>query len=165
MKKKFADYVPVGFNAEAEKNWLIAGFVLSFLLAMNFPIAYKNAYDGLFQETSSGSRYLLENAVMKDFYQLLGVSFYGFFILALAMTALAAYHYSYHFQGSKSIYLMKRLSDKRQLARRCFAVPLAAGAAALAAAFLLLVIYYRIYLSVTPEQCLTPNQWQKLWNM
>lgn len=163
-KKKFADLVPVGINASAEKNGLLWGYIASAVFSLVYLIGLSQDYNDLF-EYPKNKRILIPGAIMPDFKDILGVSLYGFLILAIAMIPLAIYHYSYHFQGSKSIYLMKRLPDRHELAKRCFTVPLIVGITALATAFLLLVIYYNIYLAVTPEECLSPDQWQKLWKI
>ena len=82
---------------------------------------------------------------------------------SLCLVLLAAYHYAYHRQGSKSIYLMRRLPSKLELHRRCLTLPIAGILIALLTAFLLLLIYYAVYMNVTPAECLMPGQWQKLW--
>ena len=102
---------------------------------------------------------------MPDFVTLLGHYLIGFLLVALCMLAIVAYHYLYHRQGSKSIYTMRRLPDGMVLHRRCWTLPVLMALASLLAAFVLLMIYYAIYMFVTPDACLTPGQWQKLWSV
>ena len=37
------------------------------------------------------------------------------------------------------------------------------AALCLLAAFVVLLLYFGYYMIATPEQCLTPDQWQKIW--
>jgi uncharacterized membrane protein YqhA len=89
----------------------------------------------------------------------------GFLILALCMLALIVYHYAYHYQGSKSIYLMKRLPNRWEMHRRCITLPLLAALICLIAAIAFLLIYFGIYMVFTPKECLTLGQWQKIWSV
>lgn len=86
----------------------------------------------------------------------------GFWITAACMAALAAWHYAYHYQGSRSIYLMRRLPSRWELWRRCLALPAAGAVCALLLAALLLLCYFGLYLLLTPRPCLQPGQWAGL---
>jgi amino acid transporter len=102
---------------------------------------------------------------MTDFYAILGGALYGFLILALCMPALILYHYAYHYQGSKNIYLMRRLPNRWELHKRCVTLPLLAALICLLSVLVLLCIYLGIYMTATPRECLTPGQWQKIWSV
>lgn len=67
---------------------------------------------------------LRPGAVMEDFAQLLDWMLLGFAVTAVCMAALAVWHYASHFQGSRSIYTMRRLPQRWELARRCLTLPL-----------------------------------------
>ena len=67
-------------------------------------------------------------------------------------------------RGAKSIYLMRRLPDRWELARRCLAIPLLTVACALLLVVILLPAFYGIYLHLTPEDALRPGQLDKLWD-
>ena len=86
---------------------------------------------------------------------------FGF--VALCMLPLAAWHYCYHYQDSRSIYLMRRLPNRRELWRRCLGLPLLGVAACgvLSAAHVL--VFYAIYHYAASPQCLQPGQWRMLW--
>ena len=163
MKPDLSRFVPAGIDAVQEGKWVLKGLGcsagFSFLL---FIIRCSRARGDLFT-TRLGKRVLIEGAVMSGFRDVLGIAFAGFAVLALAMLALAAYHYVYHRIGSRSIYLMRRLPDRSELHRRCLALPAAGIVCCVCAAFLLLCIYYWIYIAMTPAQCLVPGQWQALW--
>ena len=68
-------------------------------------------------------------------------------------------------QGSKNIYLMKRLPSRWELHRRCILLPALGMVGSLVMGFTLLMIYFAIYMLVTPDRCLPPDQWQKLWSV
>ena len=85
---------------------------------------------------------------------LLGFSLWGCLLAALAMVALAAWHYGLHFRDSKSIYTMRRLPQRWELAKRCLTVPALAAAAYLTEAAVLLAIDFAIYRLATPAQAL-----------
>lgn len=105
---------------------------------------------------------LTYQTAMVDFCVVLGGALIPFFLLALCELAFLLYFYLTFFQGSKSIYLMRRL-PRRELARRCLALPVSAAASTLLAAFAMLLICYAIYMVKVPDESLTPHQWQKLW--
>lgn len=59
----------------------------------------------------------------------------GFWVLAAVMAAFAVLYYAGLWQGAKSVYLLRRLPQKGELARRCLTLPaLGVLASALAAA-------------------------------
>lgn len=66
-------------------------------------------------------------------------------LLAGWMAALAITYFLTHYQGSRSIYLMRRLPDRWELWRRCLTLPLAGLAAALVIALGLSAVYFRVY--------------------
>ena len=67
-------------------------------------------------------------------------------------------------RGSRSDYLLRRLPDRRELARRAYALPLLLILATLGTMVLVLAVYYAVYLALTPPECLQPNQLGKLWD-
>jgi hypothetical protein len=157
-------HVPPGVNLRQELNWLVYGGVAGLLYSLKFLIHYAKNYERLFLRDGM-SKVLNTRAVMPDFMEILGSSLGGFLILALCMGAVAIYHYAYHYEGSKSIYLMKRLPNRRELPRRCITLPLLGTLACLCASLFLLFIYFAVYMAFTPPACLTPHQWQKIWSV
>lgn len=160
--------VPPGVNAQQELHLMCGGWVLSLLYSLGFVTGYSQELDNLYTAvtTSAGRQYVLRSdAVMPDCVDILGSHLYGFLLVAICMLAVVLYHYAYHRQGSKSIYLMRRLPDGMELHHRCWGLPALGALASILLAFVLLVIYYAVYMFVTPESCLTPGQWQKLWSV
>lgn len=156
-------HVPPGLDPAQELGWFAGGLGISLLYSLGFLIRYDNEYQSLFV-WDGFMKTLDTSAVMPDFVQILGGSLNGFLILALCMVAVAVYHYSYYYQGSKSIYLMRRLPSRWELPRRCLTLPLLGIITCLCIALLLLLIYYAVYMKFTPQACLAPQQWQKLWS-
>lgn len=156
--------VPPGLDARQELRWMLAGWALSFMYSLGCVIHMVQERDELYR-VADGGRVLRSDAVMPDFAGLLGSHLHGFLLVAVCMLAVVAYHYLYHRQGSKSIYTMRRLPDGMELHRRCWTLPVLMALASLLAAFALLMIYYAIYMFVTPDACLTTGQWQKLWSV
>ena len=166
MISNFLDrYSPPGMELKQEKRIFIWGIILSILYSVFYWAAkYVEAYNSLFVY-QNGKHLLNVNAEMPYFRALLGHSFIGFAILSVIMLGFIVYHYIYYRQGSMSIYLMKRLPKKSELHIRALAIPVIVVVLCVIIAFLLLMIYFAIYMLVTPKACLLPNQWQILWRL
>ncbi len=163
FQQRTEGWTPLGIPWQGERSLLTAGMVVSALISLTFCARFMDRYHSLYEMTETG-RVLIPGAQMESFASLMSGVLLGFLIMALAMIPLAAYHYGYHFQGSKSIYLMRRLPSKHELARRCLTVPVLGVLLAAAAAFLLVCIYYLMYIVITPEPALAPGQWQQFWS-
>ena len=159
MKLDRMRYFPVGYEPEQELQWTLFGLIASTLCSLIFPVRYFQELQNLYRyEQKTG-----EIISIASFPELIRFCFVGFWITALLLLIFAAFHYFYHFQGSHSIYLMRRLPGRWELARRCLAFPLAGIAACALAAGLLLVIYAAIYVFVTPERFLHPSYGGSVW--
>lgn len=165
MKLDLSRFAPPGWDLRREKQIFGFGMVLAaFVGLVYFLCCFCSALDQLYGRNGA-ERTLRPDAVMPDFVNVLGGALLGFAILALCLAAFIPLHYAYHHQGSKSIYLMRRLPDRWERHRRCWTLPLLALAACLLAAFVLLLIDFAIYMLATPKVCLTPHQWQKIWRV
>ena len=105
------------------------------------------------------------NEVMADFYTLMDWVFVGYQLIAISMLFSARRNYAYHHQGSKSIYLMRRLPDPWERHRRCLGLPVMGIACCVLAVFVTVVFCYALYILGTPSECLTPHQWEKFWRL
>lgn len=164
MKINLSHHAPPGINLRPERHFFAAGMICAFFYSLTFFAQYRQARAMLY-EWRGGKRVLMPGAIMEDFSPLLGNALIGFFILILCMLALIIYHYAYHHQGSKSIYLMKRLPNRWELHRRCLTLPFLAALLCLLAAAALLLTYFGIYMIFTPKECLIPGQWLKMWRV
>ena len=164
MKIDLARYVPPGSDLKPETRVFGWGMALSTLFSMVFLAELFHERADLYRK--AGSEMILKTgAFMPDFVEILHPFLLGFPILALCMAAFIPVHYACFYRDSKSIYLMRRLPSRWELHRRCLTVPMCAVLCCLAAALVLLLIYFAVYMLATPENCLRPGQWQKIWSV
>lgn len=157
-------YVPLGVNGKKVRNGVLIALGLGVLISFGFFGRLIDAWDELY-EWVGRTRVLRQGAVMPGYRTLLQGSFWGLGAVAACMAGLAGGFYASHYQGSRSIYTMRRLPKRWELWRRCLTVPAAAVLCCLLLALLLRFVYFGIYLLVTPEGCLPPGQWQALWRV
>lgn len=149
-------HYPPGMDMEAEKWFFGLGMCGAFFYSWTFIWRYLQArselyrFAGLFTRPSE----LVPNGTIETFLSLLGNALIGFEFVAIGMIGFAIMHYRYFWQGSKTIYLMKRLPNKMELIKRVWTVPFIAIGACIVAALVLLALYYGLYLIATPKQCL-----------
>lgn len=171
MKKKLRDLVPPWSDPSAHVSVLSVLLVGCILVSYaRFQALLNHAVSTLFSG-HIGESPLLEGARMKYFAYLIcgndpAYSWYGlpvfahFTLLFLGAALLAFVNYSNFRNGSKSVYLMRRLPDRWEYHRRCLALPLMTILAGLVSIPILIGLFYAIYLHATPEQCLQPDQWE-----
>ena len=155
---------PPGAEILEQTNRYFGQLIVAVLWSFGFLFRYSSARSNLYYTTSHG-RYLRSGAMMPEFGDLVGSAFRVVWILLLILVVgIALNYYSFH-QGSKSIYLMKRLSDPMELHRRCVLLPALGMAGCLLLRGILIIVYFAVYMLATPEGCLPPDQWQKLWSV
>ena len=159
MRRRWSDLVrsltPPGYDASAELGWLALGGMIAFIYSLC-------AFAG---ELGKQLRWLGRNPVgwmMPYFAEILGGALWGFVILAVIALLLIPVHAGYWYQGSRSIYLMRRLPQKGELLRRTAGLPVLIAAAALAAALIALLMYFAIYCLATPDANQPDGQWAAL---
>jgi len=162
-----SQYAPVGIDLNVERQIFSIGMILVVLRAcFRFFWCYyaKLAENNLYRWVGD-KQIIAPGAKLSDFITILDQSEWltGFFVLALCLFAFLPLHYAYHHQGSKSVYLMRRLPDKWEYHRRCLALPLTGIALCALTAFLLFLIFFSSYMLLTPDELLEPGQWQKIW--
>lgn len=157
-------HLPPGISTERERVRLMTGLFLSVLWAA---LAYMWAYAGALSQLYrlvAGERVLDPMARMADF----GVVFRyvpaGYLVLAGLLLAKGFWFRDYHRQGSMSIYLMRRLPDPREYARRCWTLPLIGVGICLVLTAVTTAVCYLIYMKCTPASCLVPGQWTRFWS-
>ena len=159
MKRNSSDkswmerYAPLGINLAQEVLYWVMTMTISTVWSMQYLLRYGDAYQGLF-EWIGKRKVLMEGAMMPAFEVLTENLFEVFFLVLIYCVLTAVYHYFYHYQGSKMMYLMKRLPKKSELHIRCWSLPVVGAVAAGVWMLLLKAIYYAIYLLCTPSQCL-----------
>lgn len=159
-KLDLGDYAPPGLDWRKEVQAYCYGLAGAFSFALFwYLLRYTNAKSDLYWRIHT----LAPGAVMKDFHVLMDFVLLGFVVLGIHTALQVFVHYRYHSQGSKSIYLMKRLPDRMELHRRCLTLPAAGLLICGLTALLTVVLCYGIYIYFTPEECLSPHQWEMFW--
>ena len=162
MREYFVKNLPPGMSPAEEQRFVKIGLVLSGLISFLDVIVYFTELSNLYQYRA-GRRILDVTREMPDFAEIFQRFPIGFAILMLCMLGFVVYHYAYYYRGSKSIYLMKRLPDRMELHRRCLTLPAAGLLICGLTALLTVVLCYGIYIYFTPEECLSPHQWEMFW--
>ncbi len=162
-RTELTHYTPPGIDPLFELKFFLCGIICAALYSLfGFLIRLFAALHLLYDYET---RELIRGAVMTDYYLLIESLFIGFTIVAICMLALIIYHYAYHTHLSRSIYLMKRLPNPFELHRRCISLPLLTAFMCALCVVVLIVLYFLFYLIVTPKECLSPDQIQKLLNL
>lgn len=163
MTDKIKRIIPVGISPKTEKLIIIVSFLLSIFRALVFYLNYQNSYNYLF-EFRDGQRILNETKMMPDFCTITVGCFNGFVISLFIFVFMIIIHYGYHYKDSKSIYTMKRLPQKYELHIRCLSLPFISIILCITLFFILLLLFYHHYMTMTPPECLHPeNQWKMFW--
>lgn len=157
---------PPGINLTSELQGYLIGVISALLYSLTtFFIRFANALDNLYGKTSDGTRVLLDDAVMPYYAELLENSLNGFVFLAICSLVVILYHYFYFSQnGSRALYTMKRLPDKTLLAKYCLTLPIIMAVTALVIAFIVLLLYFGIYMLLTPNEYIRAGQWARIWS-
>lgn len=121
--------------------------------------------------TRGSRRELIDGATAPDYGGLVaGDGFIGTFplllltgLLLLGLALVCVKNYRDLSQGSRAIWLMRRLPDRWELPRRCCGLPLLGMAAALVLFLIVVLVFYFVYLWLIPEPCRAPDQWHRLW--
>ena len=156
---------PPGVEILTQTNRYFAGLVGAVLWSMGFLFRYSSARNRLFYTNDGVDKYLKSEAMMPEFDYLMGSALLGVWVTLLILLICIVLNYHSFHQGSKSIYLMKRLPDPMELHRRCILLPVLGMAGCLAVREILVIVYFAVYMLATPEGCLPPDQWQKLWSV
>lgn len=155
--------VPPGFPLRFELQFFLTGLVGSVLYSGLYLLRLYHAWQNLFAYGVDNGYVLRSDAEMRPFADLLEDSLSWFAVLAVMAAVFAVWHYVYHRQGAKSIYLMRRLPDGWVLHRRCLALPVLELAACAVCALALFWLYFGLYVWVTPDQLYVPGQLAGLW--
>lgn len=165
-KPDLGDYAPPGLDWRKEvRDYWSSLFCASGGGFLWYLFWYAVERSDLYWRKGAGEQLLKPGAVMVDFYLLMRLVLLGFVVLGIHTALQVFVHYRYHSQGSKSIYLMKRLPDRMELHRRCLILPAAGLVICVLTAFLTIVLCYGIYMYFTPKECLSPNQWEMFWRL
>lgn len=150
--------IPPGISTASEKKlYFIALGICSLLSIALFALRYFPAREALFVNNYASGKavsVLIPGAVIEDFPALLHRVFDPLFLLMALTPFVVLLHYLHYRRGSMSIYLMRRLPDRKLLHQQCWTLPLIALGLTALTTLLLLFFYFLIYLFATPAQCL-----------
>jgi len=167
MMKNFLERnFPPGYSYASELKAVFSGIAIAVLISLlSFWGAYSAEIQSLYRPVGA-DLILDETRIMPDFVYILSDNLLILLILsAFIFILVSLVHYAYYQSGSRSIYLMRRLPNRFELHKRALLIPLISALLAVLLAVLLLIIYYAVYMLWTPQACLTPNQWQKIWRV
>ncbi len=149
-------YAPPGMETQKEKNIFILLLLYYVVIAVGFFGELRTALERLGMMFGGYD-------MMPDFYRFLDGIFVLPGVVTLYCVGTMIFRFWYYYQGSKSIYLMRRLPDRSVLIRSCVETPLRRILLSLAVMAGTVLLFYLAYWIATPEQYLQPDQWQKLW--
>ena len=121
MKRRhgwMARHLPPGVDPSKSEMGLLTGLISALLFHLQFILRYLSARNDLYTYYHGSNIKRLNGSMMPPFWEVLGTSLYGCFVAALAMVVVAIQLYSSYYQGSKSIYTMRRLPDRWERWRR-----------------------------------------------
>jgi len=156
--KKLERYAPPGFPVKNELRIFALSLLPGFLFSLSFFVRYANHYADVEAVRKASVFYMLneDRYWMPSFETLLGTMFgHTFFLFGLTgavILGIVFYHYVSYYQGSKSIYLMKRLPDKREWHIRALALPLVEALATAVLIGVLWLWFYAHYYLNTPVE-------------
>ena len=164
-ERKLSRLLPPNMDAAQVKGWIIALLTITALLcAILFLGSYPEDYRNLFWVWGTKRQRIAPGMIIPRFDRYAILTAYvtgGALLLTLASTVLL---YSSYYQGSRSIYLMRRLPDGRSLLRRqVWTAPVCWALTILLSGAVLLGLCWLLWRFKTPAECLpTPENIARL---
>lgn len=166
-KRRLHDLVPPWANGrEQRRNLILFTLLAALLTALTFWCRLDYSISNI---TDYRTGHYLEGHSMPTFLHLLSAEcgitltapvFLPFTALAVGALLLAAWNYA---GFRKSLYLMKRLPDRWELLRRCFALPLATLLAVLVLVPLLTWLFSLLYMTCSPPGSIPADNMTVFW--
>ncbi len=163
MMNKLEKFIPLGMNIRLELSKYTSVLFIATIYSLTFLYSFWLEKSDLYYDGQNLQ--LLEGAIMPDFVDILNLSLFGYVVVIFAMLIMIFRYYLYHHTGTRSVYLMRRLPNKSEYHKRCLAMPIFVAILSIVLAYIFLLIYYQYYMHNTPPQCLSPNQWEKIWSV
>lgn len=167
MKTKIKKLAPVGFSVKTE----LVLFALSYIFATAYSILlFCDRFFNLgnymltrHYEKNNSPKIYPEGTLAANFNKFIDDIFLLFLVSAMLMCVFCILHITYHYQNSKSIYLMKRLPKKSEYYVRCLTLPLTGIILCAVTVVLLVNIFYLIYITQIRPEFLPENHIESLW--
>ena len=151
MRTKLARLFPAGWPWQRTLTCGGGALLVSWCVAVFYFLFF-------FNQVRENLRYF-SGGYVPPFAQLFGRGLFCFWITALCVVLLPLFLYLWHWQGSKSIYLMRRLPRRSELWRRCLAGPAMLLVLTLLAAALSVLFCMMLYQALLPADCLPEDPW------
>lgn len=150
------DMVPPGLPGHAQFQRLLAAEGAAFAIAaLTFSIRFSSAISRLYEyDFKLKKDVLIPGMLLPSYPEIALWSLWPCLLLAAYLVILGAANWASYFQGSRSIYLMRRLPDRWEALRRAVLLPLLGLGAAVLVTVALWLLGYWVYVTVPPEQCL-----------
>lgn len=164
LERKLSAILPPNMEADRVHGWILWSLTApAFVCAILFLVRYYQAYDQLWWSSYSPWPGELR-ALMAPFAQCAVWTLLVYPVLAVVALATAAVLYSSYYQGSRSIYLMRRLPDGRSLLRRqVWTAPVCWALTILLSGAVLMGLCWLLWRFKTPAECLpTPENIARL---
>ncbi len=158
LEKFFDTLFPPGYDRGKECWQLLFYLLIGVIFSLRFVTEYYEAYDNLFgwraENGIAVEKLVRQGAKIVPFEAIIGYNFMFLWLVLLLLVITGVKHYLYYTQGSKSIYLVRRLPDRYYVWKTCALGPLIGMGITLALIGILRLIYWLIYIGVTPIECL-----------
>ena len=153
MSRKLKNWTPPGIDPQKELREHVTLLLLSVFCACTFFYSYYSAYQLLFPNIN-GKESLVPVGHVPPFWTLMRFPILGFLISAAIMAVRIIQHYASYRQGSRSIYLMRRLPDRWLIHRQCLTAPLLGLLTLGIGALVMVGLSYFVYIHFTPVSAL-----------
>ena len=151
---------PPGYDPSIELAWLAVGAIVALVVCLSvFSGNLQEGLDGL----ELAEKYGYGGPEMPRFEEALAWGPWGFLLAAAAALLLIPVRAGYWYQGSRSIYLMRRLPRKNELWLRTIALPLLTAAALLVLLAVAVLGCWVVYNLAVPADKLPEGQWAVFW--
>lgn len=156
LKKKLKNLAPPGSNVETTVKLFICEIALMILISLVAIVKIRDANYQIFHDIYG--YYFDTGKMMPYFYEIVRGRFLFFWVIVLFNITFGIANYMSFSKETKSIYVMKRIPDPKEMFRRSFALPLGGIAVALISAIILLIIFYLVYRYLPPADRIYPVQ-------
>lgn len=164
MKKKLRNLVPPWTDGVAHLQICLVALIGPSLISLGiFHAELQETLNILCVWQDATQRVFPPGRMMHDFVTLLHGVWPLFWVPLVTAVILGVVNRHGFSQGSKAVYLMRRLPDRWEYPRRCFALPLLTLLLGMALTVLVLLACWGLYTHFTPEYAIPPNQWEKFW--
>ena len=157
---KLGKMCPPGYDYRQELQSNGALFGIGFGLNLHFFFVLQDAYEELFawyRNPDLGQavavRQLRPDAVALPFLDLVSAYWWWYLPWMIGLAVNIILHYTYYYRGTKSIYVMRRLSNPFVMLKSGVKAPLLQFLAGMGIALLWYFACYGIYLLVMPGEC------------